>query len=281
MFALAAAVAVQEPDRGRDRADGAASAAGTAERPATMALLPRLVGESRAGTGQRAPPHRAGGWASSSARRSARSSSPWPPPPSPSSVNGFTFVVSAAAHLDPATARPATREWAGDGRGVASSGRASRLVVDAPLSWCPFFVIVAMVELTYGAQTVQLVLYAEQVARSRRRGVRLPPGRRRPRRPAERARQRPAVDEPRVSGIVVGTGSGLLRDAAGVRGVGGVAVALVVTLIGGIGLVACEVVAETTLARVVPGRRAGSGHGDLRLARGRGHGPRRRCSRRS
>ena len=32
-----------------------------------------------------------------------------------------------------------------------------------------------------------------------------------------------------------------------------VVVALLVTVLGGIGLVACEVVAETTLARVVPG----------------------------
>ena len=43
----------------------------------------------------------------------------------------------------------------------------------------PLFVVVAMAELTYGAQTVQLVLYAASRLDARRRRLRLPAGRRR------------------------------------------------------------------------------------------------------
>jgi hypothetical protein len=56
----------------------------------------------------------------------------------------------------------------------------------------------------------------------------------------------------RVSGIVVATGALFCATQLAYAGVGELALALVVTLIGGAGFVACEVVAETALARVAP-----------------------------
>ena len=60
MLALAAVVAADGPVVLVIALTALASAAGTAERPAAMALLPRLVGESRLGAGERAAAHRAG-----------------------------------------------------------------------------------------------------------------------------------------------------------------------------------------------------------------------------
>ena len=109
-----------------------------------------------------------------------------------------------------------------------------------------------MVELTYGAQTVQLVVYAERSLDLGSGGYavlltalgvggllstvvngRLASGR-------------------RVALAVVVTGALACATQLVYAGTDLLAVALAATLIGGAGLVACEVVAETTLARIVP-----------------------------
>jgi MFS family permease len=117
----------------------------------------------------------------------------------------------------------------------------------------PVFLIVAMVELTYGAQTVQLVLYAEQrlglgaegygylLAAAGVGGL------------LSIVVNARLSTSSAVSRIVVGTGVVFCATQLVYARSDLVVVALLVTIIGGIGLVACEVVAETTLARVVPG----------------------------
>ena len=60
MLALAAVVAAESPVQLVIGLTALASAAGTAERPAAMAMLPRMVGESRLGARQRSPAHGAG-----------------------------------------------------------------------------------------------------------------------------------------------------------------------------------------------------------------------------
>ena len=170
-----------------------------------MALLPRLVGESRLGPANallhtvqdlgvvRRPGDRARSSSPCTARRwrssSTRSRSP-----------------CRRSHLDDApTPGPPS-----DGRRRSvpppSSGRASPRSAHA-VSSCRSSIVVAMVELTYGAQTVQLVLYADQQLGLGAGGLRLPARRRRLRWAAERHGQRAAVDEQcSVSRIVVGTG---------------------------------------------------------------------------
>src|SRR5690348_11891843 len=133
------------------------SAAGCAERPAAMALLPRLVGETRLGPAN-ALLHTvqdlgvligpaigaillgvAPAWVAFLA-------------------NGATFAVSA---LLISTMRPDAAPAGGRASGAAQLAeglRAVRTTAFAP--W--LIVIVAMVEFTYGAQTVQLVVYARQ-----------------------------------------------------------------------------------------------------------------------
>ena len=133
-----------------------------------------------------------------------------------------------------------------------------------------------MVELTYGAQTVQLVLYA-QPARARGRGygyllrgglggllsiVSTHGSSTSSRRVAHRRRDRASCSA---------------RRSWCTRGPTSSSSPWLVTILGGIGLVACEVVAETTLARVVPRGRARPRDGVLRFADGRGDGRRSRA----
>ena len=116
----------------------------------------------------------------------------------------------------------------------------------------PLFLVVAMVEFTYGAQTVQLVVYSERVlglgaggygALLAAAGVggllsAIVNGR--------------LAMSSRVSVIVVTAGALVCATQLAYASVDGLVVALGVTVVGGAGLVACEVVAETALARIVP-----------------------------
>ncbi|MGH3220278.1 MAG: cyclic nucleotide-binding domain-containing protein [Streptosporangiaceae bacterium] len=113
-------------------------------------------------------------------------------------------------------------------------------------------VVVAMVEFTYGAQTVQLVVYARQSLGlgSGGYGVLLTAagvgglasalvnGR--------------LAAGTRVSGIVIAAGSLACVTSLAYAGTRVLAVALAVTVIGSAGLVSCQVVAQTALARIVP-----------------------------
>ena len=159
MFALAAAVAAQSPIIVVSALTAGSSIAGAAERPAAMALLPRLVGESRIGPanallhtvqelGVLVGPALGAILLTVAATWVAFA------------VNAFTFAVSAVL-VSLLRRRPAPAAT------VEEGGASSQLKEGFATAWrtpfvVPLFIIVAMVELTYGAQTVQLVLYADQ-----------------------------------------------------------------------------------------------------------------------
>jgi MFS family permease len=250
MAGLAVAVAAQSPIVVVIALTALSSVAGAAERPAAMALLPRLVGEGRLGPAN-ALLHTVQelgvvvGPAIGAVILTVAAT--WVA----FAVNAGTFVVSALLvwRLRP---RPVAAGGAADEAAAAqlkqgfSAVRRTRYVV-------PIFVIVAMVELTYGAQTVQLVLYAEQslglgaegygylLAAAGLGGLL-----------SVLVNARLSTSSA-VSRIVIGTAAIFIATQLVYAGSQAVVVALVVTVVGGIGLVACEVVAETTLARVVPG----------------------------
>ena len=250
MLALAAVVA----------ADGAvalvialtalASAAGSAERPAALALLPRLVGESRLGPanallhtvqdlGVVLGPAIGAVLLATTADYVAFI------------VNAGTFAGSAIllsrlrSRAPAAGAEDGTSALAQLRRGVRSAAT-TRYVV-------PLLIVLGMVEFTYGAQTVQLVLYAERSFDVGAAGYgyllaaigvggllsALVNGR--------------LAASTRASIIVIGTGVLFCATQLAYAATGNVVIALLATLLGGAGFVACEVVAETALARVVPG----------------------------
>jgi MFS family permease len=225
----------------------AASAAGSAERPAALSLLPRLVGEGRIGPAN-ALLHTVQDLAvvvgpAIGAFLLAVSSAP-----AAFLVNAATFAVAAllfstlGSHMVRMTA---SRKDRGSFAMGVRSAHAARFVI-------PLTVIVAMVEFTYGAQTVQLVIYASrslhlgtggyglllaasgagglisaffngQLATSRRLTLVV------------------------VSAAVLACASQFVYASTGV-----LALALVMTVAAGAGLVCSEVVAETVLARVTP-----------------------------
>ena len=250
MVALAAAVAAQSPIVVVIALTALSSVAGAAERPAAMALMPRLVGEARLGPAN-ALLHTVQelgvvvGPAIGAILLTVAAT--WVA----FAVNALTFVVSAllVARLRrrPAAAATAETERAASQlkQGLSTVWRTAYVV--------PVFLIVAMVELTYGAQTVQLVLYAEQrlglgaegygylLAAAGVGGL------------LSIVVNARLSTSSAVSRIVVGTGVVFCATQLVYARSNLVVVALLVTIIGGIGLVACEVVAETTLARVVPG----------------------------
>jgi MFS family permease len=254
MAALAAAVAAASPIVVIISLTALASVAGSAERPAAMALLPRLVGEARLGPAN-ALLHTVQelgvvvGPAIGAILLTV--STNWVP----FAVNALTFGVSAllVARLRrrPGAAAAAEPERAAAQlkAGVSAVWRTAYVV--------PIFVIVAMVELTYGAQTVQLVLYAEQklglgaegygylLAAAGVGGL------------LSIVVNARLSTSSAVSRIVVGTAVVFCATQLVYARSDMIVVALVVTVLGGIGLVACEVVAETTLARVVPGEMLG------------------------
>ena len=224
-----------------------ASAAGCAEKPAAMALLPSLVGETRLGPAN-ALLHTvqdlgvligpaigaillgvAPAWVAFVA-------------------NGATFAVSALL-ISAMRPDPAPAGGRGSGVGQLTGGlRTVRTTAFAP--W--LIVIVAMVEFTYGAQTVQLVVYARQSLGlgSGGYGVLLTAV-------GAGGLLSAAVNgrlatSRRVSLIMVVTGSLACATQLAYAGIHVLTIALVVTVIGNVGLVSCEVVGETALARIAP-----------------------------
>jgi biotin carboxylase/MFS family permease len=252
MLGLAAVVASNGPVELVIAITALASAAGTAERPAALALLPRLVGETRLGS-------------ANALLHSAQDLGVVVGPAIGAVLlavgpRWLAFLANAATFAASATLvssiRDRSRPQRVRGNAVSQvregwhAARTTRFVV-------PLFLVVATAEFLYGAQTVQLVVYAK-----------------------------------RSLGLGVG-GYGVLLTALGVGGVVSaflnarlattrrvqiavgataltvgaaqlvyagtdvLAVALAVTVIGGTALVSCEVVAETTLARVVPAETLG------------------------
>jgi MFS family permease len=223
-----------------------ASAAGSAERPAALSLLPRLVGEGRLGPAN-ALLHTVQDLAVVVGPALGALLLLVASAPAAFIANAGTFAVSAVlfatlgVHRSPAGSRGAA---AGIGEGLRTA-RVTPFVI-------PLFVLVAMVEFTYGAQTVQLVVYADRslglgdggygllLAACGAGGLlsafvngQLATGR-------------------RLTLVVVGAAVLACATQFAYAGSDLLALALVVTVVGGAGLVCSEVVAETVLARVTP-----------------------------
>lgn len=224
-----------------------ASAAACAERPAAMAILPRLVGETRLGPAN-ALLHTVQDVGVLIGPAIGAVLLAVAPPWIAFLANGATFAVSAllisTIHPDPAP----VGEHA-SGRGQLAGGL--RTVHTTPFAWL-LIVIVAMVEFTYGAQTVQLVVYAARslglgssgygvlLAAAGAGGL------------ASALANGRLSTSSRVSVIVVVTGLLACASQLAYAGVQVLTIALAVTVIANAALVSCEVVGETTLARIAP-----------------------------
>jgi len=248
MLGLAAVVAAEGPVALVMAFTALASVAGSAERPAAKAMLPKLVGEMRLGPAN-ALLHTAQDLGVVVGPAIGAVLLAVAPHSVAFLVNAGTFAVSATListlRSRPSTAAGRTGEGAATQlRNGLHTARTTRFVV-------PLFVVVAMAEFTYGAQTVQLVLYAERQLGFGGGGYGLLlaalglggllsatfNGR--------------LAASTKVSAIVVVTGSVFCATQLVYAATDTLAVALAATLVGGAGFVACEVVAETALARVV------------------------------
>jgi MFS family permease len=247
MLAIAAAVYSKAPVELVIALTALASCAGTAERPATMALLPSLVGEARLGPAN-ALLHTVQdlgvvvGPAFGALLLAAG------PDAVAFLVNALTFAVSALL-ISTMRSHPVARgEAEGDGFHLLQGLRAAA----ATPFVVPLLVVLAMAEFTYGAQTVQLVVYAAHrldlgaagygylLAASGVGGV-------------LSALVTPRLStSARVSAVVVLTGALYCATQLAYAEGSELVFALAVTLVGGACFVACEVVAETTLARLAP-----------------------------
>ena len=247
MAALAATVASAGPVALVIALTALASTAGCAEKAATMALLPRLVGEVRLGAAN-ALLHTVQALGVVIGPAIGAILLAVAPSWVAFAANGATFAASALliSAIRPDRA-PAGRHTSGVGQ-LAAGMRTVRTTAFA--LW--LIVAVAMADFTYGAQTVQLVVYARQSLGLGTGGYgvlltaagvgglvsavvngRLATGK-------------------QVSLIVIVAGSLACAAQLAYAGVPALTIALVVTVIGSAGLVSCQVVGETALARIVP-----------------------------
>ena len=250
MLGLAAVVAGHGPVVLVIALTALASAAGSAERPAALALLPRLVGESRLGPAN-ALLHRVRDLGVIVGPAIGAVLLVVAPDFVAFIVNAGTFAVSAAL-ISTLRRRPSVAV-AHEERGAAAQLRHGLRTARSSPFVVPLLVVLAMVGFTYGAQTVQLVVYAERelglgaegygylLAAAGVGGL------------LSAAINGRLAASTRVSGIVVITGALFCATQIGYAATGDIAVALLAALVGGAGFVACQVVAETALARVVPG----------------------------
>ena len=250
MLGLAALVAADGPVALVIALTALSTAAGSAERPASMALLPRLVGESRLGPAN-ALLHTVQelgvvvGPAIGAILLVVAS-------------DFVAFLVNAATFAFSAAMLSTIRRGAGRVAATEVGGAGEQLRHGVRTAWATKFVMplilaVAVVELVYGAQTVQLVLYAESSLGFGSEGYgylltalgvggvlsAVVNGR--------------LAASTRTSVIVIATGALYCATQLAYAATDSVPLALVATVLGGAGFVACEVVAETALARVVSG----------------------------
>ena len=254
MVALAAVVETGAPVELLLALTALASAAGTAERPAAMALLPRIVGVARLGPAN-ALLHTVQDLGVVVGPALGALLLAVAPHSVAFLVNGLSFVVSAAlVSTLRRRAVPAAAVEHESARGHFLQGvRTAR----ATPYVAPLLLVIAMAELTYGAQTVQLVVYAAQrldlgaagygylLAASGVGGV------------LSAAVTPRLTAATRVSAVVVVTGALYCATQLGYAELDELGLALAVTLVGGAAFVACEVVAETTLARLAPAESLG------------------------
>src|SRR6516225_4621019 len=247
MVAIAAAVASDGPVALIIALTTLTSAAGCAERPAAMALLPRLVGEVRLGPAN-ALLHTVQDLGVLIGPAIGAILLGVAPAWIAFLANGATFAVSAVLI---STMRPDAAPARGYASGVGQLAGGLRTVRTTPFAlW--LIVIVAMVEFTYGAQTVQLVVYATHslglgsggygvlLTAAGAGGVL-----------SALANGRLSTSR-RVSVIVIVTGLLACATQLAYAGLQVLTIALVVTVIGNAALVSCEVVGETALARIAP-----------------------------
>jgi MFS family permease len=224
-----------------------ASAAGCAERPAAMALLPRLVGETRLGPAN-ALLHTVQDLGVVVGPAIGAILLAVAPAYIAFLANAGTFAVSA---LLIARMRPDPKSAGAHTGTVSHLLDGLRSVTTTPFAiW--LIVAVAMVEFTYGAQTVQLVVYARHALGlgSGGYGILLT---------ATGAggllsavvNGRLSTSRP-VTLLVIITGLLACATQLAYAGTSILVLALAVTVIGSIGLVSCEVVSETVLARIAP-----------------------------
>jgi MFS family permease len=252
MVALAAVVALDGPVGLVIALTMLASVAGCAEKPAALAFLPRLVGESRLGAAN-ALLHTVQDLGTVLGPAIGALLLAVGPDFVAFLANGATFAVSALLILTIGLRGGSAAAPAG---ALAHMAHGMRMALATPFA-IPLFLVVAMVELTYGAQTVQLVVYAEQsldlgsggyglLLTALGVGGLL----------SATVNARLATSR-RVALAIVATGAVACATQLVYAGTDLAAIALAVTVIGGAGLVACEVVAETTLARIVPSEALG------------------------
>jgi biotin carboxylase/MFS family permease len=247
MLGLGAVVALDGPVEVVIALTALASSAGAAERPAAIALLPRLVGEMRLGAAN-ALLHTVQDLGVVVGPAIGALLLAVGPHWLPFVANAVTFAISATLI---ATIRDRSRP--GGARDGAASRAAHRVRV-APTArlFVPVIVVAGMVELTYGAQTVQLVLYARGplglgvggygvlLAACGAGGVlsavvnaRLTMGRR--------------IALAIVASSVVTCATQFVFAASS-----GVIVAILAAALGGAALVTSEVIAQTVLTRIAP-----------------------------
>jgi hypothetical protein len=163
-------------------------------------------------------------------------------------ANAGTFAISAVLFARLRRRAPRAARTQGARAGLADGVRTARVTPFVT----PLFLLVAMVEFTYGAQTVQLVIYGTRSLDLGTSGYGI------------------LLAVSSVGGLVSGVFNGQLATSrrltlvvvgAGVLACAtqfvyaasdALALALFVTVAGGAGLVCCEVVSETLLARVTP-----------------------------
>jgi carnosine synthase len=245
MLALGVVVALKGPVEVVIALTALASAAGTAERPAAISLLPRLVGELRLGAAN-ALLHTVQDLGVVVGPAIGAILFAVGPRWLAFVVNAVTFAISAAlvaAIRD--RSRPAAR---------GGAARVADRIREVPRTQLllPLIAVAGTVDLIYGAQTVQLVLYARGtlglgaggygvlLAASGAGGVmsavfsaRLTMGRR--------------IVVAIVASSVLTSAMEFVFAASGE-----VVIAILAALLGGATLVACEVVAETVLTRIAP-----------------------------
>lgn len=247
MLVLAAVVADDGPVALTIGIVALASAAGSAERPATLSLLPRVVGEVRIGPAN-ALLHTVQDLAviigpAIGALLFAVASAPVA-----FLANAATFAVAALLFATLGDHKVRSTRGGGSAASIATGVRTARTTPFV----IPLFVLVAMVEFTYGAQTVQLVIYASRSLDLGKSGYGV------------------LLAASGLGGLISAAFNGQLATArrltlvlltAGVLACASqlvyasteiLTLALLVSVAGGAGLVCSEVVAETVLARITP-----------------------------
>lgn len=252
MLALAAVVAADGPVELVIAITVMASAAGCAAKPAALALLPRLVGESRIGPAN-ALLHTVQDLGTVLGPGIGAVLIAVAPDSVAFLANGATFALSA---LLISTIRYRAAPVGAPLAAMAHIAQGLRTAVGTPFA-VPLLILVAMAGLTYGAQTVQLVVYAERSLGlgSGGYGVLLTA--------LGLGGLLSALGNPRLASstrvvlVLVTTAALACVTQLVYAGFDVIAIALLATVIGGAGLVACKVAAETVLTRLVPSEALG------------------------